>query len=135
MKNHFYNFEENEGFKVIIWRPSAIDDNINIEQIAGQDTGQDTGHDAGQVNKHKTKYIALEELSHRVVWVLKKEMSRDELMHELGLSGRNNFTNIYLKPALENKWIEMTLPNKPTSRNQKYRLTRKGKKLKKDLNA
>ncbi len=60
-------------------------------------------------------------------------MSRDELMKKLELNGRDNFINNYLIPAQQNKWIEMTLPDKPTSRNQKYRLTRKGKKLKKDI--
>ena len=49
----------------------------------------------------------------------------------MGLKGRGTFIKIHLKPALKNNWIEMTLPDKPTSKNQKYRLTRKGKKLKK----
>ena len=72
-------------------------------------------------------------MSHRIVWILKGAMNRDEMMLVLGLKHRPNFVKTYLKPALENKWIEMTLPDKPTSRNQKYRLTRKGKKLKKEI--
>lgn len=37
--------------------------------------------------------------------------------------------DVYLRPALELELIEMTLPNKPQSRQQKYRLTQKGKQL------
>jgi len=39
------------------------------------------------------------------------------------------FKRIYLDPALADGLIEMTIPDKPTSRLQKYRLTEKGRKL------
>ena len=44
-----------------------------------------------------------------------------ELMKRLGLSHRPTFRKNYLNPALEQKLIERTLPDKPNSRNQKYR--------------
>ena len=34
-----------------------------------------------------------------------------------------------LKPLLEAGWLEMTIPDKPTSSKQKYRLTARGKNL------
>ena len=34
-----------------------------------------------------------------------------------------------LKPLLEVGWLEMTIPYKPTSSKQKYRLTTKGRDL------
>ena len=34
-----------------------------------------------------------------------------------------------LKPLLEVGWLEMTIPDKPTSSKQKYRLTTKGRDL------
>jgi len=46
---------------------------------------------------------------------------------KLKLKHRDNFTDKYLKPALEAGFIEMTIPEKPRSSNQKYRLTIKGK--------
>ena len=46
-----------------------------------------------------------------------------ELMENLGLTHRTNFRNNYLKTALEQSLIEMTIPEKPNSRNQNYRLT------------
>ncbi|MDQ6994936.1 MAG: Fic family protein, partial [Mariprofundaceae bacterium] len=53
--------------------------------------------------------------------VLKDEMSRDELQHALGLRDRKSFRELYLKPALQIGIIEMTFPDKPNSKFQKYR--------------
>lgn len=49
-------------------------------------------------------------------------MSRDELQTALGLQDRKSFTARYLKPSLNAGLIEMTIPEKPNSRLQKYRL-------------
>lgn len=48
-------------------------------------------------------------------------LSASQLMERLGLSHRPTFRNNYLHPALEAGLIEMTIPDKPNSRNQKYR--------------
>lgn len=47
----------------------------------------------------------------------------------LQLKGDDNFRRLYLVPALEMGVIEMTIPDKPNSRLQKYRLTAKGSAL------
>ena len=54
------------------------------------------------------------------------EHTRAELMTKLSLSHRPTFSNLYMKPLLEQGLVEMTIPDKPNSRNQKYRLTPKG---------
>ena len=46
--------------------------------------------------------------------------SRDEMQKFLGLKDKNNFKNNYLTPLLEKGLIVMTIPDKPTSKNQKY---------------
>jgi ATP-dependent DNA helicase RecG len=38
----------------------------------------------------------------------------------LGLKDKNNFKEKYLKPLVESGQLELTIPDKPTSRNQKY---------------
>ena len=48
-----------------------------------------------------------------------------ELMEALGLSHRPTFRNNYIRPALDAGLIEMTHPESPTARNQKYRLTKR----------
>ena len=54
------------------------------------------------------------------------EVSRDELQNILALTDRKSFRNLYLKPSLDNGFIEMTIPDKPNSKLQKYRITQKG---------
>ncbi|GAB4346221.1 MAG: helix-turn-helix domain-containing protein [Desulfobulbaceae bacterium] len=57
------------------------------------------------------------------------EKSSGELRNALNLSHRPTFRSNYLHPALENGLIELTMPEKPTSSKQKYRLTDKGKQV------
>ena len=65
-----------------------------------------------------------------LIKVLEKEMNRQEIQEKLKLSDREHFRLNYLKPALRSDFIEMTIPEKPNSSLQKYRLTEKGKQLK-----
>lgn len=57
------------------------------------------------------------------------EHNRIELQEQLNLSDRKYFRENYLLPALDAQFIEMTIPDKPNSSNQKYRLTERGKQL------
>jgi len=54
------------------------------------------------------------------------DMSREELQRSLGLLDRKSFHTRYLKPALANGLIAMTIPDRPNSRLQRYRLTDQG---------
>lgn len=60
---------------------------------------------------------------------LQGEMSRETLQNVLQLQDRKSFRERYLQPALNAGWIEMTLPDKPKSRLQRYRLTAAGIRL------
>ncbi|ACL03774.1 filamentation induced by cAMP protein Fic [Desulfatibacillum aliphaticivorans] len=62
----------------------------------------------------------------RLLRIMQGAMTREELQQALGLSDRKSFRERYLKPALEAGLIKMTIPDKPSSRLQKYRLTNKG---------
>jgi len=55
------------------------------------------------------------------------EMSRQDLQSALGLKDKEHFRKAYLLPALRESLIEMTLPDKPESSKQKYRLTEKAR--------
>jgi len=55
------------------------------------------------------------------------ERLRSELQERLGLSDRKSFRESYLAPALDAGLIEFTIPAKPNSRLQAYRLTETGK--------
>jgi len=54
------------------------------------------------------------------------DMTRTEIMESTGLKDRMHFSREYLQPALAAGLIQMTIPDKPTSSRQKYRLTEKG---------
>ena len=47
----------------------------------------------------------------------------------LDLKHWKTFRSNYLQPLLDDGWLEMTVPDKPTSSKQKYRLTVKGREL------
>ena len=64
----------------------------------------------------------------RLLAVLEGEMSLQQILHALKLSDRKSFRQRYLLPAQERGYVEMTLPESPTARNQKYRLTARGRK-------
>ena len=54
-------------------------------------------------------------------------MGREVLQTALRVLDRKSFRERYLKPALADGLIEMTIPDKPNSRLQKFRLTDKGR--------
>ncbi len=54
---------------------------------------------------------------------LNNPLSKLEMMTQLQLKDSKYFRQFYLSPAMEQGVIEMTISDKPRSRNQKYRLT------------
>ncbi|MEG0493975.1 MAG: Fic family protein [Clostridia bacterium] len=57
------------------------------------------------------------------------ELSTLELMRRMGLKNRPSFLKTYLHPALEQGLICMTIPDKPSSKNQKYKRKTLGNSL------
>ena len=47
-------------------------------------------------------------------------MTSREIMVRLGIKSKETFRNSYLNPAMEIGLVKMTIPDKPTSKNQKY---------------
>ncbi|MDP5170621.1 MAG: hypothetical protein NWR72_10270 [Bacteroidia bacterium] len=67
----------------------------------------------------------------QLLQVLEGELSRSDLQERLSLADKKNFSENYLKPAIEGGYVEMTTPNKPRSSKQSYRLTPTGDHIKK----
>ena len=105
-------------------------------QVTGHDTGQVTGHDTGQVTQQVTPQDTGQDTPQddrhvpdhveQLVAALNEEMSRAQLQEVLRLKDRNHFTNKYLRRSLEAAVIEMVIPEKATSANQRYRRTAAG---------
>ena len=63
----------------------------------------------------------------RLLQAMQGDMSREALQDALALQDRKSFRERYLKPALAHGLIEMSIPDKPNSRLQQYRLTEQGR--------
>ncbi len=92
-------FEERQGFLVVTFRAN----------IAG----------TAQVAPEVTPEV-------RLLSVFRGEMTRQDLQQVLGLKDDEHFRKAYLLPALRAGLIEYTIPDKPNSRLQRYRVTAKG---------
>jgi len=104
------DFIQEDVFKTIIWRTG---------QATGQVGGEATGEVTGEVQ--------------RVVVVMNGEMKRAEIQLALQLKHDDFFRIQYIIPALESGVIEMTYPDIPNHPKQRYKLTAKGLKIKKQL--
>jgi ATP-dependent DNA helicase RecG len=71
----------------------------------------------------------------RLLSVLTGEMGRAETMATLGLKDEKHFREQYQQAAVAAGLVEMTIPDKPQSRLQKYRLTPAGRALLTQLRA
>lgn len=88
----------------------AIQSSSTTDQVTVHDTDQATVQDGDHVQ--------------RLVSVMRqKEYSLTELMTLLGLSHRQTFQQNYLNPAIEAGLIKRTIPDKPKSPKQRYRLS------------
>ena len=105
----------------------TVHDTLYDKSLKNKKKGQDTLHDTPQDTQQDTQ----QDIDHveQLVAVLTGEMSRASIQAGLELKDRPHFIESYLKPALEAELIEMTLPDKPTSRHQRYRLTAAGTAL------
>ena len=101
-------------FTVIFPRPK-----VESEEAVAVSTPQDTPHVAPQVTPQVRNLAEM----------LRGEMSREDIMDALGLKDRMHFINSYLRPALNTGMVVMTIPDKPRSSKQKYRLTDRGRRL------
>ncbi|PHS26603.1 MAG: cell filamentation protein Fic [Methylophaga sp.] len=115
-QNNYYqairkSTEETDSASFIEFMLSTI-----LDTIKANTTPQVTPHDTPQVKR------LLLTLSAQL-----QPMNRDELQTLLKLKDRKSFRERYLKPALNQGLIEMTLPDKPNSRLQKYTLTARGR--------
>lgn len=62
-----------------------------------------------------------------------EELSIKEMLEALGLKNRESFMNVYLNPAIKEKYVRQLYPNKPRHPRQKYLLTAKGNLLYNEL--
>ncbi|MDU5498647.1 MAG: cell filamentation protein Fic, partial [Acinetobacter baumannii] len=85
--------------------------------LSSTDTAQDSGHVTAQA------YVQVSDQVQRLISAMKLEdYTLAELMQLVGLNHRATFQKNYLNPAIEADLIERTIPDKPKSPKQRYRL-------------
>ena len=83
------------------------------DKVAGKETGKETGKENVLISS------PVQELLHILG---EKELSVKEMMKLLNLKGSDHFRKSYLNPAISAHLVEMTHPENPKHRNQKYRV-------------
>jgi len=116
-------FETDEDRTYFLVRLPVHEKVAELEKLAEQAKQQATPEVTPEVTTEVTPEI------YTLLKSVVGEMSRAELMESLGLKDAEHFRKAYLLQAMEQKLIEQTIPEKPTSRLQKYRLTPLGKQV------
>jgi len=83
---------------------------------------QDKHQDKRQVELTDTQYAVLKALE-------SKALSRKEVFAAIGMNGDSRAFKRSIEPLLTEGFVEMTVPDKPNSKLQKYRLTNKGRSI------
>jgi predicted HTH transcriptional regulator len=120
-------FRQDGGqFVQTLWRPKQVTPQVTpqvkdlvtnyldeFSQVLGLAAGQATPQAAAQA------VVGLE--------VAREPVSREALQEAFDIKDREHFRTTFLEKFLSGGWLERTIPDKPTSPNQKYRLTDKGR--------
>ena len=94
---------------------------------AGADAGTGTKGTAQVTTAVTTEVTTQVTTQVALLQALTQPMARSELQATLRLKNSEHFRKAYLLPALAQGLVEMTLPEKPNSRLQQYRLTAAGR--------
>ena len=61
-----------------------------------------------------------DKIFNKIIETCKEPKSITEIMSEVGYKSNKTLKRNYIKPLVESGKLKMTIPEKPTSRNQKY---------------
>lgn len=99
-----------------------------LRSIVEQEKRQVKHYDEHQVEHYDKRYVGLSAAQRTLLSAMgSAELSRRELFDRIGIRGDSRAYRRHIEPLIAAGLIEMTLPNKPKSRLQKYRLTEKGR--------
>lgn len=115
-------FREEQGqFIQILRRPQRPDlsmDARNSDKVLWDHALSDLGRAFPGATAQVTAQVAI---------FCQRPRAAREIMEHLNLHHWKTFQTNYLIPRIKNGLLERTIPDKPTSRLQKYRLTEKGR--------
>ena len=121
----FENYETAHEFVTIIKRKvGAIDQESNQEgnQVSVQESDQVSVQESDQENvQGKSVKISLTGSQRDIVNFCSVPRTAQEILDRLGLSQHSANRKRHIQPLLEMGVLEMTIPDNPNDRNQKYR--------------
>lgn len=125
-------FEEIAGSVVVRFRPKAGTVNPKFTEPPSAETtpgrAQVKAHDEAQVEAHDEAHEPMPEVERKLLAACAEApKSAPELLQYLGYRGRTGNFKKALSRLLSRGLLEMTLPARPRSRFQKYRLTEEGR--------
>jgi len=88
------------------------------------DTDMDTSLTTFYLEQKATEQVTEQATEQAILDFCIEPKNTSEIMQHLGLKHREHFRSSILKPMIKNRLLELTIPDKPKSPNQKYR-TRK----------
>jgi ATP-dependent DNA helicase RecG len=100
---------------------------ISVPEFRAKADLTDEAHDTPEVTTEVAPEVTTEVMN--MLKVLKRDMTRNEIMAALGLKNEKHFRQHYQQAGIAAGLIEMTIPHKPKSSKQKYRITARGRKL------
>lgn len=122
LRNRYLHINPREEWKV---QPNLADrtsaGQVQDKCVTTDDTLQDKLH---------TNNPNIEKL---LLTVGEQQMSVKQIMEALGLKGRDNFLNLYMKPSISEGYVRLLYPDSPRHSRQKYLLTVKGLALYREI--
>lgn len=101
-------FIEGDVFRTVIPLNAVV-----VEKVGPQDTTQVT-------TQVKTQVTTQVPIGDKILAFCMEAHSKAEIAEHCGYKNTKNFTQKYLRPLLDNGRLQMTIPDKPKSQNQKY---------------
>ena len=114
----FENLESAHEFVTIIKRKSGVSNQVTNE-VLHQETNQET-------NQEKLVKVSLTGKEKDIVNYCSVPRTAQEILDRIGVSNQTRTRKKYIQPLLDLGVLEMTIPENPKDRNQKYRKVRKG---------
>jgi predicted HTH transcriptional regulator len=134
--------QDGGSFVQTLWRPAPLPSSAPAPAAGSRPKGETTPQAATQDNLMTDEVLpqlaealglptpqATPQAATQVAKLLEaagEVQTRELLQRAAGMADREHFRKTYLEPLLTAGWIERTLPDKPTSPHQRYRLTEKG---------
>ena len=122
----FESMESAHEFVTIV-RRKVDASNPKSNQASNQvSNGESNGVSNGETNQVKPAKVQLTGSQKDIVNFCSVPRSAQEILERIGISNQTKNRKKYIQPLLDLGVLEMTIPDNPNDRNQKYRKVRKG---------